>query len=208
MIFENTQVFGLENAIIGMRLPMAKDFADAKEKCDSVFTISPEGIGEKDNAIMKKLIGADKDGGQPNSKFLRMIHAQVAITAPLYWWKQADTYKIGTTTNSTSTMHTLANFPITRQCFEHGEMIPDSVILYLEGLRKEYAKTKDKETWQRLIVNLPESWMQTRMLDCDYQTLRNIYHWRKNHKLTEWRTFCDWIEGLPLSWLLTRAEDN
>lgn len=198
MKFENTRVFGFENAIVGMRLPMCKDFSEARIKSDS-FEERFNGnycIGEKDLDLMKRLIKADKNGGgQPNSKFLRMIHVQVAVTAPLYWWKEADTYKIATVTNSTSTMHRLTNYPITQECFELP--IFEDTLKKLEDLRLEYVETKNKDVWKQLIVNLPESWLQTRMFDCNYATLRNIYHQRKGHKLTEWHVFCDWITTLP-----------
>ena len=117
MKFENTTVTGIENAIIGLRLPMSKSFEDAKSKSDSVFipgAISQIKIGDDDLRIVNNLLRADGCGraGEPNSKFLRMIHVQVAITAPLYWWKEFDTYKVGTVANSTSTMHKLATTPI------------------------------------------------------------------------------------------------
>lgn len=206
-------------------------------------------IGEKDLDLLKRLINADDKIGQPNSKFLRMIHAQVCITAPLYWWKEMDTYKVGTTANSTSTMHRIANYPITMDCFEMDDFdnyvtvtnnnfdqdcinfIWGDVIRICEELRQKYneltnqakdlmrrakeleesdintsnelkieaKKTSDvvKKYWKELIRLLPESWLQTRMFDCDYATLRNIYCWRKNHKLTEWHNFCKWVEKLP-----------
>lgn len=215
MKFENTRVYGFENAIIGMRLPMCKDFQEAKEKCDSEFGWNSDfsqwgiqKIGEKDADLMKRLIHADKTAsGQPNSKFLRMIHVQVAITAPLYWWKEADTYKISTVTNSTSTMHRIANYPITKDCFEESDLMLEETIEQLERMRNIYNETKNKFTWKMLIVNLPESWLQTRMFDCNYSTLRNIYNQRKNHKLTEWHTFCDWLKTLPYAQeLLTDGE--
>ena len=226
MKFKNTKVYGFENAIIGMRLPMCKDFAEAKEKCDSEFGWNSDfsqwgvqKIGEKDADLMKRLIKADENAsGQPNSKFLRMIHVQVAITAPLYWWKEADAYKIATVTNSTSTMHKLANYPITVDCFEMDDFAEEIIdvrsatditksasinqiwkklIDNLESLRLFYNQTKDKRYWKELIRLLPESWLQTRMFDCNYATLRNIYAQRRNHKLVEWHTFCDWIKSLP-----------
>lgn len=224
MKFENTQVFGLENAIFGMRLPMCKDLSDAMSKSDSKYEVPPYCdtkfiVGEDDLKIAKNLINADSSGGgQPNSKFLRMIHVQVAITAPLYFFKEMDTYKVGTVANSTSTMHKLASTPITKDCFEMDDFEDvsdidtfgfvsdwwDNNIYYLEELRQKYNETKDKRYWKELIRLLPESWLQTRMFDCDYATLRNIYKWRKNHKLTEWHKFCDWIKELPYAeYLLT-----
>ena len=224
MKFKKTTVTGIENAIIGLRLPMSKNFEDAKSKSDSVFipgAISEVKIGADDMRIMQNLIKADGSGkaGEPNSKFLRMIHVQVAITAPLYWWKEFDTYKVGTVANSTSTMHKLANTPITLDCFEMSdffeeadifdygdyslkELWDNNIIHLCEVLRKKYVETKNKKYWKELIRLLPESWLQTRMVDCNYATLRNIYAWRRGHKLTEWHKFCDWILTLPLAELL------
>ena len=223
MKFEGTKVFGLENTLVGMRLPMNKNYEEAQEKCDSIIEHNVDHefdnnvkVGEKDLDLMKRLIKADISGGtgQPNSKFLRMIHVQVAVTGPLYWWKELDTYKVGTTANSTSTMHKLANYPITKECFEMDDFADvrfdeeddcqgllnahwDSTVHMCELLRQKFNNTKDKKYWKELIRILPESWLQTRMWDADYATLRNIYKWRKNHKLTEWHSFCDWIETLP-----------
>lgn len=239
MKFENTEVIGFENAIIGARLPMCKDLQEVKEKSDTGWIDdwkdgefykgdrldqdSEVGvvkvIGKKDLDLLKRLINADDKIGQPNSKFLRMIHAQVCITAPLYWWKEMDTYKVGTTANSTSTMHRIANYPITMDCFEMDDFnksvmiedtsedsadvgmncLWDNLIYCLEQLRQKYNETKDKRYWKELIRLLPESWLQTRMFDCDYATLRNIYCWRVKipHKLTEWKQFGDWVESLP-----------
>lgn len=223
MKFENTTVTGIENAIIGLRLPMSKSFEDAKSKSDSVFipgAISQIKIGDDDLRIINNLLKADGCGraGEPNSKFLRMIHVQVAITAPLYWWKEFDTYKVGTVANSTSTMHKLATTPITKDCFEMDDYAEldngfctdmwKSLIEWLEGLRQKYNETKVKAYWKELIRFLPESWLQTRMIDCNFATLRNIYAWRRGHKLTEWHKFCDWICTLPLHELITAGTET
>lgn len=221
MKIEGTRVWGFENATIGMRLPMSLNYEEAKSKCDSTVYKdgTPLAIGESDLKVMKNLINTDNlEGhtGAPNSKYLRMIHVQVAVTAPLYWWKEMDTYKICTVRNSSSTMHKLANTPITMDCFEMDDFenidwkdtkysnltnvnvsIWTVLIKNLEGLRQKYNETKDKRYWKELIRILPESWLQTSVLDLNYETLRNIYAWRKNHKLTEWHTFCDWIKTLP-----------
>lgn len=191
MKFENTEITGLKNAIIGMRLPMCKDMNEAISKSDSNFNINY--IGEKDLKLAETLV----KNGEPHCKFLRMIHVQVAITAPLYFWKEADTYKIGTVANSTSTMHRIANYPIKKDCFECPEMIMDTTIEYLESLRISYNETKNKELWKNLIVNLPSGWLQTRMIDFNYSVIKRIYRDRKNHKLVEWHAFCDWVETLP-----------
>lgn len=214
MKFENMTVFGLKNALIGMRLPMCKDFTEAQEKCGR--WAENDYLSTDNERICKNLIKADNNGcGQPNSKFLRMIHVQVAITAPMYFFNELDTYKVGTVANSTSKMHKLASTPITIDCFEMDDFdcCTDSrlgylnnnpcvdlsmywyhTISYMERLRQLYNETKDKKYWKELIRILPESWLQTRMFDCNYATLRNIYKWRKNHKLTEWHQFCEWIE--------------
>lgn len=228
MKFELIEVSGMTGALFGMRLPMNKNLEEAVKKTDSFWVGNNVHIENTDKELCKKLINGDtvSGHGQPNSKFLRMIHAQICVTAPLYFFKEMDTYKVGTTSNSTSTMHRLANYPITKDCFEMDDfedfcfettegdpvMIYDSKVQWqleiagLEQLRLMYLKTKDKKYWKELIRKLPESWLQTRMLDVDYQTLRNIYFWRKNHKLTEWHSFCDFIKTLPESWLITGEE--
>ena len=224
MKFENTTVTGIENAIIGLRLPMSKSFEDAKSKSDSVFipgAISQIKIGDDDLRIVNNLLRADGCGraGEPNSKFMRMIHVQVAITAPLYWWKEFDTYKVGTVANSTSTMHKLATTPITKDCFETDDFVDvfldmpiseywEKNIEICEMLRQKYNETKVKAYWKELIRFLPESWLQTRMIDCNFATLRNIYAWRRGHKLTEWHSFCDWICTLPLHELITAGTET
>ena len=191
MKFENTQVWGFEHAIRGMRNPL-----ESWDKSDS-FIKSPHNyyvIGKNDLELMQKLIKA----GSEHRKFLRQIFVSVDITAPLYWWKEFDTYKIGTVSNSTSTMHKLASTPITMDCFENGEMIYSFTIAELEMNRLKYLETKDKNEWKRLIVNLPESWLQKRTITMNYENLLNMYQQRKNHKLTEWsKSFCDWVKTLP-----------
>lgn len=172
-------------------------------------------IGKNDLDLAQRMIKA----GTPNDKFLRQIFVSVDITAPLFLWKELDQYKVGTTTDSTSTMHKLASTPITRDCFEMDDYdgslkmydrepyniddyvddMWDSIIGYCETLRKKYLETKDQRYWKELIRLLPESWLQTRTWTANYSVLRNIYHWRKDHRLTEWHTFCDWIKTLPYS---------
>ena len=173
-------------------------------------------IGPNDMKLARKLIA----GGGEHRKFLRQIFVSVDITAPLYWWKEFDTYKVGTTANSTSTMHKLASTPITLDCFEiddfedivfyseygsHDNLIfecttkgmAEGMIKALEDLRQKYNETKDKRYWKELIRWLPESWLQTRTVTMNYENLRNMYHQREHHKLTEWHSFCHWVEGLP-----------
>ena len=169
-------------------------------------------LGPNDLNLAQRMIKA----GTPNDKFLRQIFVSVDITAPLYWWKETDTYKVATTANSTSTMHKLASTPITLDCFEmddyqnvkmydrepynldqYTDDMWDSIVCYCETLRQLYLETKNIKYWKELIRVLPESWLQTRTWTANYSTLRNIYHWRKDHKLTEWHQFCDWVSQLP-----------
>ena len=169
-------------------------------------------IGPKDLNLAQRMIKA----GTSDRKFMRQIFVSVDITAPLYWWKEADTYKIGTVANSTSTMHKLASTPITFDCFEMDDFenlrvydnepyntdtfitdIWDDIIGYCETLRLRYNETKDKRYWKELIRILPEGWLQTRTVTLNYEVLRNIYFQRRYHKLTEWHIFCEWIESLP-----------
>lgn len=169
-------------------------------------------IGPKDLDLAQRMIKA----GTSDRKFMRQIFVSVDITAPLYWWKEFDTYKIGTVANSTSTMHKLASTPITKKCFEMDDFenlrvydnepyntdtfvtdIWDDIINYCETLRLRYNETKDKRYWKELIRILPEAWLQTRTVTLNYEVLRNIYFQRRYHKLTEWHRFCEWIESLP-----------
>ena len=173
-------------------------------------------IGPKDLDLAHRMIKA----GTSDSKFLRQINVSVDITAPLYWWKEFDTYKIGTTANSTSTMHKLASTPITLDCFEtkdyssslmlseenteegiFGYFVDDmakELINHLETLRLKYLETKDKKYWKELIRWLPNGWLQTRTWTANYQTLRNIVSQRKNHRLKyEWDSFIAWCQTLP-----------
>lgn len=175
-------------------------------------------IGPNDLELAQRLVRA----GNEHAKFMRQIFVCVDITAPIYWWKEADTYKIGTVVNSTSTMHKLASTPITIECFEIGDYNPDlqlidpvhlniridSFLDDLEQLRQIYFKTKDRRYWKELVRWLPESWLQTRTMTMDYANLRNIYFQRKNHKLTEWHQFCEWIKTLPYAQELIMLEDK
>ena len=204
MKFENTSVYNIYNAILGARNPM-----NSWNKSDSVFNgfngkIENTVIGKNDLELAQRLIKA----GSEHRKFMRQIFVAVDITAPLYWWKEFDTYKVGTVANSTSTMHRLASTPITIDCFEMGDyeselqkvnlpLIWNTVIYNLEWLRKRYNETKDKRYWKELIRLLPESWLQTRTITMNYENILNMYHQRKNHKLSEWHKFCEWVESLP-----------
>ena len=171
-------------------------------------------FGPKDLKLAQSLVRAGAD----EAKFLRQIFISVDITAPLYWWKEMDTYKVGTVANSTSTMHKLSSRPIEINDFSFDELyFPitttkvnnnysfntswkdaiDLTLEFCEALRQKYIETKDKTYWRALIQLLPESYNQTRTWTANYAVLRNIYFARRNHKLTEWREFCQWIETLP-----------
>lgn len=212
MKFENTEVWGFQHAIRGMRNPLeswkksdsgygcydgaislCKDCDSEKNKyCQCKEFV----IGKNDLELMQRLIKA----GSEHRKFMRQIFVSVDITAPLYWWKEFDTYKVGTVANSTSTMHKLASTPITKDCFEKGEMIYSFTIAELEMNRLKYLETKDKNEWKRLIVNLPESWLQTRTITMNYENVLNMYQQRcvHPHKLSEWSVlFKEWVESLP-----------
>lgn len=157
-------------------------------------------IGKNDMKLAKSLIKA----GKSDRKSLRMIHVQADVTAPLYWWKEYDTYKVATTTNSTSTMHTLHKRDLTLDRFsldgfddETKASFKNHYLTALNNLRQGYVKTKDKGLWHMLIKMLPCAFNQMRTIDLNYETLFSIYHERKNHKLDEWHQFCDWILTLP-----------
>ena len=214
MKFEQTQVMNCEGALRGMRNPLAS-WHKSDSKYDWPYGEVPAFvIGENDMDLARRLIA----GGTEHRKFLRQIFVSVDITAPLYWWKEFDTYKVGTTANSTSTMHKLASTPITLDCFETDDFVKDLVyfthegdtltdytvsdiaqnmIEDLEALRQKYNETKDKRYWKELVRWLPNGWLQTRTITMNYENLRSMYHQRENHKLTEWHSFCDWVKTLP-----------
>lgn len=211
MNFSNTDVWGFGHAIRGMRNPL-----ESWDKSDSeLYHINSKDnfLGENDLNLMQRLIKA----GPEHRKFMRQIIVSVDITAPLYFHKELDTYKIGVTANSTSTMHKLASTPITKECFEMGDYeghllmynrepydldaftddIWDNIIDYCETLRKSYLETKDKRYWKELIRILPESWLQTRTVTMNYENLYSIVRQRAGHKLVEWHSFIDWVHDLP-----------
>lgn len=222
MKFKNTDVYNFENAIRGMRLPMnSYNKSDSgyetvhTGKCDEGILIECKDffIGDNDLDLMQRLIKA----GNPHDKFMRQIFVSVDITAPLFFWKEMDQYKVGTTTNSQSTMHKLSTTPITMDCFETDDYdgtlkifdnepykedtyideIWEDDIYILETIRQRYLETKDKRYWKALIRRLPESWLQTRTWTANYEVIRNIVHQREGHKLTEWKSFIDWAHTLP-----------
>ena len=196
MKFDKTEVFGMESATRAMRNPLESWHLSDSYWGNNEYNLESYVLGENDISLMQRLIKA----GTEHRKFLRQIIVSVDITAPLYWWKEFDTYKVGVTANSTSTMHKIASKPITMDCFENGEMIYSFTIAELEMNRLKYLETKDKNEWKRLIVNLPESWLQTRTVTMNYENVRTMIHQRTNHKLTEWaRDFIEWAKTLPYS---------
>lgn len=249
---EHAEVIGWEAAIRGMRNPM-----NSWEKSDSEF-LTADGnhhdimgnsgpwhggdgwdemiIGPNDVSLMKKLAKAGTD----HRKFMRMITVYLDITAPLYWWKEFDTYKVGTVANSCSTMHKIADKEFTLDDFSHEHLtkftygqklngwtleendlialpndsdygyssigiLRDIIIKSLNFNRKKYLETKDKKYWWQMIQLLPSSYNQKRTVMLNYEVLANMYKSRRNHKLDEWHTFCDWIESLPYSELIAGA---
>ena len=216
MKFENTEVWGFEHSLRGMRNP--KNSWNRSDSYQSDFTNDGKNgfvIGENDMKLAQTLIKA----GSEHRKFMRQIFVSVDITAPLYWWKEFDTYKVGTVANSTSTMHKLATTPITLDCFEIDDYdrnlsladnpkdddgldnistFEEDIIYVLENIRQKYLETKDKRYWKELVRWLPESWLQKRTITMNYENVRNMYFQRRNHKLTEWsESFIKWVESLP-----------
>lgn len=190
--------------IEGTRNPLNSwDKSDSGWDTDGNYT-----IGERDLALMLKLSRAGSD----HAKFRRMIPVLVTITAPLYWWKEFDTYKVGTTANSCSTMHTIHKKPFTTDDFSdellwgNSTDTLNSIIDDLNFNRQMFLDTGAREFWDSIIQILPTSYNQTRTVALNYEVLRNIYFARRNHKLAEWHTLCDWITTLPLSEIITVEE--
>lgn len=235
---ENAEVIGWEHVIRGMRNPMNSweksdsHIVDCDGECSSCdayelvlddYCTLPLGenivIGPNDRELMVKLAKAGTD----HRKFMRMITVYLDITAPLYWWKEFDTYKVGTVANSCSTMHKIAAKEFTLEDFSCEHLISDEPIpgrVYsakgmmettvdnLNMFRKLYLETQDKKYWWQLIKLLPSSYNQRRTIMLNYEVLANIYKSRRNHKLDEWHTLCDWIETLPYSELITGKEEG
>ena len=198
MKFENTSVMNFKNAIRGMRNPHDSwDKSDSKQMETDLFV-----LGDKDKELAISLIKS----GSEHRKFLRQIFVSVDISAPLYWWKEFDTYKVGTVSNSCSTMHTITKYEFSLDMFECKDLNNDgidfllSIIDKLNSLRKEYLETKDKYIWKEIIILLPESFIQKRTITMDYENLLGICSkgQRRFHKLTEWSTdFINWARSLP-----------
>ena len=206
---ENVDVYGWEAAIRGARNPM-NSWDKSDSNCDWVPEYPPK-IGPNDQKLLQSLANAGPDHG----KFLRMITVTMDITAPLYWWKEFDTYKVGTVANSCSTMHKIhaKEFELRDFSCEHIGDVPncdpsfygtfETIIYALNEARRCYLDTHDKHFWWQMIQLLPTSYNQRRTVMLNYQVLKTMYHARKNHKLDEWRNFCDWIHTLPYSELIT-----
>lgn len=237
---ENTEVMGWEAAIRGMRNPMnswdksdsaychrdlMRDCVTCVHCCTGYSACAAGGfdIGPNDLDLMKRL----RNAGTDHRKFMRMITVYLDITAPLYWWKEFDTYKVGTVANSCSTMHKIADKEFTFDDFSHEKLINSmcmeiqeqhirlspiqtlaTTIECLNAYRDLYLQTKDKKYWWQMIQLLPSSYNQRRTVMLNYEVLANMYKSRKNHKLDEWHVFCDWIMGLPYSELITGAFDK
>jgi len=204
--FDKCYVMNFENAMRGARNPM-----NSWENSDSYYDDKGQYIlGENDLSLAKRLRNA---GTSDHRKFIRQIMLSVDITAPLYWWKEYDTYKVATVANSTSTMHKIHSKPFEINDFSHDHLsenglnILKNIVNELEKIRLEYIEKKDKALWYDLIQLLPSSYNQMRTCTLNYETLVNIYKSRKNHKLDEWRSFCEWIKTLPYAKEIIIAEE-
>lgn len=202
---EHSAVMNLENAMRGARNPL-----NSWARSDSYYDETGNYVlGENDLGLAKRL----RKAGSDHRKYMRQIFVSVDITAPLYWWKEYDTYKVATVANSTSTMHKIHSKSFTRADFSHDHMSEealaalDSMIGVLEQLRLRFVETKDKQAWYSMIQLLPESYEQLRTCTFNYETLVHIYFARRDHKLEEWHRFCDWILELPYAKELILGEE-
>jgi hypothetical protein len=213
-----TSIYGWEEAIRGMRNPknswhrMDSDW----EFVEDPSVINPNDevkfvLGPNDADLMRRL----SKGGPVHAKFRRMITVYVDIEAPLYWWKEFDTYKVGTTANSCSTMHKIHAKEFTLADFSHEKLYPEATdnvlkptIMWLNYYRDQYLSSKNKRDWEQLVQLLPTTYNQLRTIELNYEVLTDIYHSRLNHKLDEWHEVCRWIESLPYSWIITGKENE
>ena len=202
---ERCSVMNLENAMRGARNPL-----NSWARSDSYYDDAGNYIlGENDLGLAMRL----RKAGSDHRKYMRQIFVSVDITAPLYWWKEYDTYKVATVANSTSTMHKIHSKPFSREDFSHDHMTEealtalDRMIEVLEQLRLRFVETKEKDAWYSMIQLLPESYQQLRTCSFNYETLVHIYFSRRDHKLAEWHTFCDWITSLPYAKELILGEE-
>lgn len=203
---ERTSVMNIENAIRGARNPMNSwNRMDSGYNEDGDYILGPNDLG-----LAKRL----RKAGSDHRKYIRQILVSVDITAPLYWWKEYDTYKVATVANSTSTMHKIHSKPFALDDFSHDHMtvsalsFMQNIVDELEKIRLRFVETKSKEDWYDLIQLLPTSYNQMRTCTLNYETLINIYFARQNHKLEEWHAFCRWIETLPYAKELIIGEEE
>ncbi|MBR2465104.1 MAG: hypothetical protein IKB41_06755 [Clostridia bacterium] len=207
ILLERTSVMNFENAIRGARNPM-----NSWARMDSGYDENGNFLlGENDLNLAKNLAHAGSD----HRKYLRQVFVSVDITAPLYWWKEFDTYKVGTVANSTSTMHKIHAKAFERSDFsydrldEGGLAALDALIAYLECEREKFVEDKaNKQAWHNMIQLLPSSYNQMRTVTMNYENLINIYYARRSHKLAEWHTLCDWIMSLPYAKELIAVKEN
>ncbi len=204
---EHTSVMNFDNAIRGARNPMNSwNRMDSHTDEEGRFVFGPNDLD-----LARRLVKSGSD----HRKFIRMIFVSVDITAPLYWWKEYDTYKVATVANSTSTMHKIHSRPFDLSDFSTDHMTKEGLAVFsdyvkeLEKVRLSYMETKDKALWYTLIQMLPSSYHQLRTCTFNYETVTNIYFSRRNHKLAEWHAFCEWIEQLPYAAdLITQKEET
>lgn len=243
---ENVEVLGFEHAIRGMRNPMNSWAKSDSDTCENLHGYMPDGssidcdcedpmfgpysdceryiIGPNDHKLMMQLA----NGGPVHAKYRRMIVVYLDITAPLYWWKEFDTYKVGTVANSCSTMHKIHDKEFTLEDFSCEKLLNDDSVRFdiicpggmyktplsmlkltiemLNICRKKFVNTGEKKYWEQMIQLLPSSYNQKRTIMLNYEVLVGMYKWRKNHKLDEWREFCEWIESLPYSEVIIGAD--
>ncbi|NLK38989.1 MAG: hypothetical protein GX303_01900 [Clostridiales bacterium] len=202
---EKFSVMNMDNAIRGARNPM-----NSWDRSDSRFDEKGRFImGENDLSLARRLAVAGSD----HRKFLRQIFVSADITAPLYWWKEFDTYKVGTVANSTSTMHKIHAKPIEMSDFSHDRMSEEAKVFlqktidFLEIRRQKFIESKNRDYWHDIIQLLPSSYNQLRTCTMNYENLTNIYYARRSHKLAEWHVFCDWIISLPYANELIKTKD-
>lgn len=203
---ENVVVNNIESAVRGMRNPHESwSRSDSRTVYSGIDEQEHYEVGAADKTLMLSLVGAGTD----HSKFMRFITVCCDVTAPLYWWKEFDTYRFGVEKNSCSTMHTLHKRDLTLDDFSTDGMTDfaaaelESIIRTLNGLRGRYEESQNSEHWRSMVQLLPSCYNQRRTVMMSYQALRNMYRARKHHKLTEWRQFCGWIETLPVHELFT-----
>lgn len=213
---ENTEVYGFESAIRGMRNPM-NSWDRSDSDCKTIIRDNgkyvEDFIGDNDLKLMKQLAKA----GSVHAKYRRMITVTCDITAPMFWWAEYDTYKVGTVRNSCSKMHKIHSVELLNEdfscegCKEVGSWAMLCFVTVqntCNKLREKYNETKEKKYWRALIELLPESYNQRATVQLNYEVLAGMYYWRKDHKLDEWHTFCEWVESLPYSELITEKYDG